>query len=64
MFQLNLYVRYSEEYRKDQMTVIGYQNAVSDCWFNNTTDFKASCRGVFEDYMASLNVFKAKYGTV
>ena len=60
----NLYSRYTLEYRKDQMTVIGYQSAVSDCFFNNGTDYKASCRGAFEDYMACLNVFKAKYGTV
>ena len=56
--------RYLKEQQKDHLTMLAYQGAVSDCWLNNCSDYKASCRGILEDYMACLNVYKAKYGGI
>lgn len=55
---------YLNEQNTDRLMVFGYAAGVRDCWLNNGSDYKASCRGVFEDYIACVNVFKAKYGTV
>lgn len=53
---------YTNEKTKDRMTLVAYQVAAGDCWLNNSSDYKASCKGVVEDYLACLNIFKAKYG--